>query len=238
MKNFYSQKQIKQFLLKIKDEFVKKNHLNVVLSFKDINNGVYAETELYINDEEQKILSVINYNLKAIYFPTKEQYIYELLVTLYHELYHCLINEQYYNQDNFSITAFQKYLLDLSDIDDYQGFYDANYDLIKEEWKAQIYSMYMAYFYLKNNIPNFSFSKIKYIKKEFTNCQNHLKECNYLWENNSLYDTSTMYAKLLTKIDIESSSKCLNLSKIINVEKQKIKTLEEIENDYQSYLLK
>ena len=176
---FEVQKYFSSFALGAIEEMKNDLYSEVVTSFEKDCDDKYTLAEIYEEYTEPKdshYLRIFQKNFKK----QKENGIFEILRTLYHEEFHMLVDEMQINPACFKLD-----ILDYQRLETFRtitldkNFDKQNYVYFHEEAEAEIFGTQRAITKIKELNPSFSFSKIQ-----------NLKDSSLLWATESQFENT------------------------------------------------
>ncbi len=176
---FEVQKYFRTFVLGAIGDMKNDLHSEVVTSFEKDCDDKYTLAEIYeeyTEPQDSHYLRIFQKNFKK----QKENRIFEILRTLYHEQFHMLVDEMQINPNCFKLD-----ILDYQRLETFrtitldENFDKQNYVYFHEEAEAEIFSTQRAIAKIKELNPSFSFSKIQ-----------SLKDSSLLWATESQFENT------------------------------------------------
>ena len=167
---FEVQKYFRSFALGAIEEMKNDLYSEVVTSFEKDCDDEYTEPK------DSHYLRIFQKNFKK----QKENGIFEILRTLYHEEFHMLVDEMQINPACFKLD-----ILDYQRLETFRtitldkNFDKQNYVYFHEEAEAEIFGTQRAITKIKELNPSFSFSKIQ-----------NLKDSSLLWATESQFENT------------------------------------------------
>lgn len=159
-KDFDLSKYYKVVSLGVIVELEKKLYSKICLTFGNSEEGLMASCDDNYSKKEDK--HYFGFYMDPSIYKNREELLFEILVSLYHEFYHASVSELNINPNCYKldILEYQKYRTIKNNAINGRKFYFKNYEFDHEEAEAYIFSIREAYRRIKELNQDFNFNTV------------------------------------------------------------------------------